>query len=123
MIRVIRTSNAPQRIYAWDLAHRMGGRPDSPLIVCADECAPAGGSLRIEGAVSFQQFESMRDSLPKDQDIVFYSSSTEDRAAVERAAEVQDRGYSRVSYLDGGILAWHSIVPFLTVRQPAPGSS
>lgn len=102
----------PRRLYAWDLAHRIAQGPDHPLVVCADEAEMAAGRLNIEGAVSLQQFESMQGSIPKDREIVFYSSSTEDTTAVDRAVEAQGRGYSRVSILEGGILAWDSIVPF-----------
>lgn len=105
------------RIYAWDLAHKMNRAHASPLIVCADDSMVADGRLVIEGAVSLQQFKSMEDSLPKDREIVFYSSSPEDRTAAERVVEYQDRGYSRVSFLEGGILAWDSIVPFLPAHR------
>ncbi len=98
----------------------MGRSPAGPLVVCADESLVTAGRLRIEGAVSLQQFESMQESIPKEREIVFYSASTEDRTAVKRAVEYQDRGYTRVSFLEGGILAWDSIAPFLPAPRSAP---
>ena len=79
----------------------------------------AAGRLSIESALSLQQFDSMQESIPKDREIVFFTSSTEDMSAVERAVEYQDRGYTRVSFLEGGILAWDSIAPFLPAKRSA----
>jgi hypothetical protein len=108
----------PRRLYAWDLAHRIAQGSERPLVVSADAPLPAG-RLSIEGAVSFPQFESMRESIPKDRVIVLFSSSLEDTTAIARAAELEDLGYSRVSILEGGILAWDSIIPFLSANRPA----
>ena len=108
----------PRRLYAWDLAHHLAQGPDTPLVVSADETPMTAGRLRIEGALSLQQFDSMQGSIPRDREIVFYSSSTEDKSAVERAVEYQDRGYTRVSFLEGGILAWDSITPFRSAPHP-----
>jgi rhodanese-related sulfurtransferase len=42
------------------------------LLVCAYPSEERFRSLRLEGAISLQEFESRVPSLPKDQEIIFY---------------------------------------------------
>ncbi len=42
------------------------------LLVCAYPSEERFKSLRLEGAISFQEFESKLPSLPKEQEIIFY---------------------------------------------------
>jgi len=47
----------------------MAGRA---LLVCGYEDEEKFGALRLEGAVSFAEFQKMLPTLPKDKEIVFY---------------------------------------------------
>lgn len=42
------------------------------LLVCAYEDIERCGTMRLEGAVSMQEFRSRRRDLRKDQEIIFY---------------------------------------------------
>ena len=47
-------------------------RSGAALLVCAYPSEERFRSLRLEGAISFQEFESRLPSLSKDQEIIFY---------------------------------------------------
>ncbi len=42
------------------------------LLVCAYEDPERFATMRLEGAISIQEFRARRPSLPKDQEIIFY---------------------------------------------------
>ena len=42
------------------------------LLVCAYEDPARFAELRLEGAISIQEFRSRRAALPRDQEIIFY---------------------------------------------------
>ena len=42
------------------------------LLVCAYEDPARFAELRLEGAISIPEFRARRDSLPRDQEIIFY---------------------------------------------------
>jgi rhodanese-related sulfurtransferase len=42
------------------------------LLVCAYEDPARFAELRLEGAISIQEFRSRRATLPRDQEIIFY---------------------------------------------------
>ena len=44
------------------------------LLVCAYEDPARFVELRLEGAISIHEFRARRDSLPRDQEIIFYCS-------------------------------------------------
>ena len=44
------------------------------LLVCAYEDPARFAELRLEGAISIQEFRARRASLPRDQEIIFYCS-------------------------------------------------
>jgi hypothetical protein len=102
----------PRRIYAWDLGNKlvMGV---APLIVCAFGDSEKCAKLKIDGSISMKELEAGLDSIPKDREIVFFCSSPQDITATERAAEYQQKGYTRVEVLSGGIDAWNAISGFL----------
>ena len=42
------------------------------LLVCAYEDPARFAGIRLEGAISIQEFRARRASLPRDQEIIFY---------------------------------------------------
>ena len=100
-------------VYAWDLAHKLRLGPAAPLVVSADADLRQGTRATIDGSVSLKEFQSGLGTLPKNREIVFYGSSSDDPSAVGRATEYRDKGYTRVGILMGGIDAWDAIRSFL----------
>jgi rhodanese-related sulfurtransferase len=110
-------SKALRPIYAWDLAYKLGLGPAAPLLVCTDADPEMRTRATIDGSVSLKEFQSGLGTLPKNREIVFYCSSSDDRSAVGRAVEYQDKGYTRVGILIGGIDAWNAISSFLPGKR------
>ncbi len=94
----------PMRISA-DLA-REKSMSGSTLLVCAHEDADQFHTHRLEGAITWQRFESRLAELPKDQPIIFYCASTAEASAAGRAETVMGQGFSNVKVLGGGVDAW-----------------
>jgi hypothetical protein len=44
------------------------------LLVCAYEDPARFAEIRLEGAISIQEFRARRGSLPRDQEVIFYCS-------------------------------------------------
>ena len=44
------------------------------LLVCAYEDPARFAEIRLEGAISIQEFRARRSALPRDQEIIFYCS-------------------------------------------------
>jgi rhodanese-related sulfurtransferase len=110
--------NNPQRLYAWDLAHKVFSEHETPpLLVCADPNPKKCLTMQTAPSISFPEFTSRLDSIPKDREIIFYCESALDSAAAERASEYLEKGYSRAGSLDGGIEAWNTITGFLPNRR------
>jgi len=103
---------APRHIYAWDLASKLGLGPAAPLVVCADEDPQKCARAKIDGSISLREFESRLGTLPKTREIVFFCCSAEDASAAALAAEYEDKGYTRVGILIGGLDAWNAIAGF-----------
>jgi rhodanese-related sulfurtransferase len=122
MKQAMSSHKRPRRIYAWDLAHKLLQGTGAPLVVRADVALTADSRCTIEGTLSLQEFKAKQDSIPKEREIVFYSSSPGDGQAVECAVESERGGYSRVAILEGGISAWSAIAPFLAARRSARGT-
>lgn len=60
----------PQRISPEEVYERM--KSGKPLLVCAYEDESKFRKMRIQGAISLDEFKSELPSLPKDQEIIFY---------------------------------------------------
>jgi hypothetical protein len=57
----------PQEAHAQVVAGRA-------LLVCAYEDPARCADIRLEGAISIQEFRARRPALPRDQEIIFYCS-------------------------------------------------
>jgi rhodanese-related sulfurtransferase len=115
--RRMKLPKALRHVYAWDLAYKLGSGPAAPLVVCTDADPQKRTRATIDESISLKEFESGLGTLPKDREIVFYCSSSDDASAVGRAAEYQEKGYTRVGVLIGGINAWNAIASFLPGKR------
>ena len=60
----------PERISVEEVRRKL--KSGEVLLVCAYDDEERFRSMRLEGAISFREFESRLPSLSKDQEIVFY---------------------------------------------------
>jgi len=103
----------PRRLYAWDLCQKLRPGAAAPLLVCANDDPEQCARVKIDGSISFKEFESRLASIPTNREIVFFCSSFQDATAERRAVECQEKGFTRVEILAGGIDAWNAISSFL----------
>ena len=62
--------------------------------------------MRLEGAISYKEFKKKVAKIPKDQEIIFYCSSSQEEHAEQRAEEYADQGFEKVRVLGEGLKAW-----------------
>jgi rhodanese-related sulfurtransferase len=60
----------PERVTAEEIHQRL--KSEAALLVCAYEDDAKFKKLRLQGAISLNEFKSRLSSLTKDQEIVFY---------------------------------------------------
>ena len=114
--------NGPLRLFAWDLAHKLAG-PDPPLVVCAESDAAKYEKMKIDGALSLKEFEARLGSISTGREIVFYDVAPMNEVASRRASEYEQRGYSQVKVLSGGVDAWSAISSFRPRARTAAQST
>jgi rhodanese-related sulfurtransferase len=76
------------------------------LLVCAYEEDKKFRNMRLEGAISYNEFKKKLSSMPKDQEIIFYCESAQEEHASERAEEYANKGFENVKVLGNGLKAW-----------------
>ncbi len=76
------------------------------LLVCAYEGDEEFHQNHLEGAISLHDFVSRKDSLSKDQPIIFYCACPHDEAANGQTRKFKDKGFTNVKVLEGGVNAW-----------------
>ncbi len=60
----------------------------------------------MKGAISLHNFQARKDTLRKDQPIIFYCACPHDEAATGQARKYQNEGFTNVKVLEGGVHAW-----------------
>jgi rhodanese-related sulfurtransferase len=81
-------------------------KSNQALLVCAYEDEAKCRMLNLDGSVSFANFKSRVNSLPKSQEIIFYWAWPAEASAVGQAAKYQAQGFTNVKVLKGGVEAW-----------------
>ena len=76
------------------------------LLVCAYEEDEKFKQMRLEGAISYKEFKKKVASIPRDQEIIFYCSGSQEEHAEQRAGEYADKGFEKVKVLGDGLKAW-----------------
>ena len=76
------------------------------LLVCGYEGDEEFQQHHLEGAISLHDFVSRKDSLRKDQPIIFYCACPHDETANGQARKYQNEGFTNVKVLEGGVPAW-----------------
>jgi rhodanese-related sulfurtransferase len=60
----------------------------------------------LEGAISLNEFRKRRNSIPKDESVIFYCACPHDEGAIKQAKKYFREGFTNVKILDGGVNAW-----------------
>ena len=78
------------------------------LLVCGYSDAERCKNYPIEGAISFQEFESRVPAIPKNQETIFYCDLPQEGTSAGQAAKYLKMGYPNVKTLGGGFKAWRN---------------
>jgi rhodanese-related sulfurtransferase len=76
------------------------------VLVCAYGRDELFHQYRLEGAISLKEFRRRLQSLPKDENVIFYCACPHGESAKRQAEECQERGFLNAQVLDGGVDAW-----------------
>jgi rhodanese-related sulfurtransferase len=87
-------------------AHDLMGKDPSVLLVCAYEKDEEFRQNDLEGAISLNEFRKRRDSLPKDETVIFYCACPHDEGATREAQKYFREGFTNARILQGGVNAW-----------------
>jgi rhodanese-related sulfurtransferase len=87
-------------------AHDLMSSDPSVVLVCAYEKDEDFRKNDLEGSISLVDFRRRRNSLPKDETIIFYCACPHDEGAIQQAKELTTLGFTNVKVLDGGVNAW-----------------
>jgi rhodanese-related sulfurtransferase len=60
----------------------------------------------LEGAISLGEFRKRRNSIPKDESVIFYCACPHDEGAIQQAKKYSREGFTNVKILEGGVNAW-----------------
>jgi rhodanese-related sulfurtransferase len=76
------------------------------VLVCAYEKEDDFRQHDLEGAISLNEFRKRRNSIPKDESVIFYCACPHDEGAIQQAKKYQREGFTNVKVLEGGVNAW-----------------
>ncbi len=94
------------RMISAPAAHELIWTDPDVVLVCAYELEADYQKNILDGAISLREFRRRIDSLPKNENVVFYCNCHDDEAAMEQALEAVLRGFTNVHVLRGGVHAW-----------------
>ena len=78
------------------------------LLVCGYNDEEKFKTMKLEGAISFSDFESKLPTLSKDQEIIFYCAWPQEATSAGQAAQYIKHGYINAKALAGGVEAWRN---------------
>lgn len=76
------------------------------LLVCAYEEEDKCKDYQLEDSITLQEFNSKKDGLSEDREIIFYCACPNDELSSELAKQYQERGFREAKFLEGGVEAW-----------------
>jgi rhodanese-related sulfurtransferase len=98
--------NKKPRVISAQQAHEMMSRDPSVLLVCAYDNDEDFRKNTLEGPISLNEFRKRSDSLPKDENVIFYCACLHDEIATKEAKNYFHKGFANARILDGGVKAW-----------------
>jgi rhodanese-related sulfurtransferase len=87
-------------------AHELLRTDPAAVLVCAYETDEEYRKNDLEGAISLNEFRKRRNSIPKDENVIFYCSCADDKAATKQAKKYAREGFTNAQILEGGVVAW-----------------
>ena len=81
-------------------------RAGKALLVCAYKDIAKFRMMQLKGAISWDNFVSKLDSLPKNQEVIFYCAWPQENSAASLAEEYIEKGYENAKCLGGGVEGW-----------------
>ena len=94
----------PMRVTPQEVYPRV--KAGETLLVCAYPDEAKCRSLQLDGALTFQDFQTRLSSIPKNQEIVFYCAWTNEHSSAGAAGKLLTQGYPKAKALLGGVAAW-----------------
>ena len=87
-------------------AHELLTTDPAAVLVCAYEKEDDFRQNDLEGAISLGEFRKRRNSIPKDETVVFYCACPHDEGAIKQAKKYAREGFTNTKILEGGVNAW-----------------
>jgi rhodanese-related sulfurtransferase/quercetin dioxygenase-like cupin family protein len=87
-------------------AHELLRTDPAAVLVCAYEKDEDFQHNDLEGAISLSEFRRRTDSIPRDENVIFYCACPHDETATKQAREYYKHGFVNARILDGGVDAW-----------------
>ena len=95
----------PETINVQD-THELLTTDPAAVLVCAYEKDDEFQENDLEGAISLGEFRKRRNSIPKNESVIFYCACPHDEAALKQAKKYSREGFTNVKVLEGGVNAW-----------------
>jgi rhodanese-related sulfurtransferase len=89
-------------------AHELLRTDPAAVLVCAYDTDDEFRKNDLEGAISLNEFRKRRNSIPKDETVIFYCACPHDEAATRQTKKYAREGFANAQILEGGVNAWKS---------------
>ncbi len=87
-------------------AHELLRTDPAAVLVCGYEKEDDFRQNDLEGAISLSEFRRRMDTIPKDENVIFYCACPHDETAVKQAKDYFKQGFINAQVLQGGVEAW-----------------
>ena len=87
-------------------AHELLRTDPAAVLVCGYEKEDDFRQNDLEGAISLSEFRRRMDTIPKDENVIFYPACPHDETAVKQAKDYFKQGFINAQVLQGGVEAW-----------------
>jgi rhodanese-related sulfurtransferase len=87
-------------------AHELLKTDPAAVLVCGYEKEDDFRKNDLEGAISLSEFRRRLDSIPKDENVIFYCACPHDETATKQAKDFFRQGFINAQVLQGGVEAW-----------------
>jgi rhodanese-related sulfurtransferase len=86
--------------------HELLSTDPAAVLVCGYEKEEEFLQNDLEGAISLNEFRKRRNTIPKDETVIFYCACPHDETAIKQAKKYYREGFANTKVLEGGVEAW-----------------